>query len=60
MECNDNTIQYLGTIYNKNKQGYVYSVYDEKGIAPTLLTNSIQNNKLYVLVREDEKQDLQN
>lgn len=51
-----NDIVYLGSIYGKFKQGYDGSVYSAEGILPTMLTNSISNNKMYVLVEEEENE----
>ena len=49
-----NDVVYLGSIFGKTKQGYDGSVYSSKGILPTMLTNSITNNKMYVLVDEED------
>ena len=48
-------VMFVGSIYGKHKQGYDGSVYDSNGICPTILINSVTNNKMYVLVEEDEE-----
>lgn len=58
-ECRDSVtessgVKFVGSIYGKSKQGYDGSTYRVDGVCPTLLTNSITNNKMYVLVAEDE------
>lgn len=58
-ECKDSVtessgIKFVGSIYDKSKQGYIGSTYRVDGVCPTLLTNSITNNKMYVLVVEED------
>lgn len=49
-------VKFVGSIYGKSKQGYDGSTYRVDGVCPTLLTNSITNNKMYILVAEDEEE----
>lgn len=52
-EVTTEDIIFLGSVYGKNKQGYDGSVYGTDGILPSMLTNSITNNKMYILVEEE-------
>ena len=57
---NSSRIIYLGSLVGKNKMGYDGSTYDEFGICPALTTNCVQNDKLYILVRNDKSKHQQN
>lgn len=52
-------IIFFGSVFGKNKQGYYGSTYGVEGVCPTLLTNSVTGNKLYILIeRKDDKKHM--
>lgn len=53
--CND--IIFLGSTYGKKRQGYDGSVYSTDGVIPSILTNSITNNKMYILEETEDDQN---
>lgn len=57
---NNSGIIYLGSLVGKNKMGYDGSTYDEYGICPALTTNCVQNDKLYILVRDEKSENQPN
>lgn len=54
-----NDIIFLGSTYGKQRQGYDGSVYSTDGVIPSILTNSITNNKMYILeeINDEEREN---